>query len=618
MSRSANNSSGRIKVHEFVAHSTAVTCLAFGSKSHQVLATGGEDAKVNIWRVGSAANIYSLGSNKSPIQSLCFDSEEHCVVSGAMNGSIKVFDLNVGKLARNVGGHQVNTCAIQYHPHGEFLISGSTDSSVKMWDVRNKTCIQTYSGHEGEITCVRFCPDGRWAASSAKDGTLLIWDLVAGKLMKSLKLSSPACINSFEFHPEYFVLAAATSMRTVRVWDLESAETIEIFNSTPADYNPIRGVAFSPDGSVVYSATKDSLKAWYWDPTIKLQDTVSASWDKVSDLKLSKSNHLIAGSFNCNFVSVWSLDLNEGNNEVPNNNNNNLKAQPKSVAESNRSEEKKIASNSPRGVVSSSSAAGVSGGSNNANNNNNNNNRKAPTSASSGAKTDYGSDHSENPQVSPRDAKMNVIGAAYKNDNAQKATDTAKEISRILNNSGNKSKWESSEEASRDMATSIGESFWKKYKEEREKLKALGINPQEVEEAVKEDEEDEEYTDDFEDNKIGNNIGNNKGTSASNAHDNNDAGHHEKVMSNLEHLKLQAQGRPELVSRIQELQAMLPAPTASPFFSEDKHTPLNNDPAPVRRRSLGSDEKRDSALFMDDLNSNNSNNNHTSDDPLIK
>lgn len=40
------------KVQEFVAHSTRVNCLSFGPKSNQVLATGGEDTKVNIWRIG--------------------------------------------------------------------------------------------------------------------------------------------------------------------------------------------------------------------------------------------------------------------------------------------------------------------------------------------------------------------------------------------------------------------------------------------------------------------------------------------------------------------------------------------------------------------------------------
>lgn len=54
-------------------------------------------------------------------------------------------------LNRSLSGHQVNTCALQYHPYGDFIVSGSIDSSMKVWDVRNKSCIQTYTGHTKEV-----------------------------------------------------------------------------------------------------------------------------------------------------------------------------------------------------------------------------------------------------------------------------------------------------------------------------------------------------------------------------------------------------------------------------------------------------------------------------------
>jgi len=37
---------------EFVAHMPNVNCLALGHKSGRVLATGGDDKKVNLWAVG--------------------------------------------------------------------------------------------------------------------------------------------------------------------------------------------------------------------------------------------------------------------------------------------------------------------------------------------------------------------------------------------------------------------------------------------------------------------------------------------------------------------------------------------------------------------------------------
>lgn len=37
---------------EFVAHSSTVNCLRIGRNTAGVLATGGEDKKVNLWRIG--------------------------------------------------------------------------------------------------------------------------------------------------------------------------------------------------------------------------------------------------------------------------------------------------------------------------------------------------------------------------------------------------------------------------------------------------------------------------------------------------------------------------------------------------------------------------------------
>jgi len=293
------------KTHEFVAHSTEVNCLSFAPKTHEILATGGEDCKVNIWRVGSAKNLWTLGSNKSPIECVCFDDEEQCVVSGSMNGSLKVFDLNEGRLARSLRGHQVNVGSIHYHPYGEFIASGSADTTMKVWDVRQKLCIQTYTGHQKEVTCVRFSPDGRWVASSAKDGLLLIWDLIAGKLISTITLA-PTHITNFEFNPCDLLLAASTANKAVRIFDMESMEKI---GQTPAETGNLKGIAFCGENATnVCAATGDSLKAWSWEPMTSLAQ-VQVGWDRVADMKVSQEGRLLAGSFHSNFVSIWDINL---------------------------------------------------------------------------------------------------------------------------------------------------------------------------------------------------------------------------------------------------------------------------------------------------------------------
>ena len=54
------------KVHEFVAHATNVNCATLGPLTGQVLATGGDDKKVNVWRVGSSRPGASVNRESAP------------------------------------------------------------------------------------------------------------------------------------------------------------------------------------------------------------------------------------------------------------------------------------------------------------------------------------------------------------------------------------------------------------------------------------------------------------------------------------------------------------------------------------------------------------------------
>jgi hypothetical protein len=299
--------SENIQVQEFVAHSTQVNCAAIGQKSNQVFATGGEDTKVNIWRVGSVSNIWTLGHNKSPIESLCFDSDEYCVVSGAFNGSLKVYDLNEGKLARNLGSHQVSVTSLQYHPFGEFLVSGSADCTMKFWDVRNKSCVETYTGHKKEITCVRFSPDGKWVASASKDGQILFYDLVASKHIDTIRIP-PSYVTSFAFNPTEFSLAAVTSSRAIRCWDLE---TMKPTYNTPPESSQIKAITFSNIGNTLFSTAKSSLKIWDIENNCKMLETLDIGWDNVNEIAISNNDLLLGIGYISNFVSVWEVDLSQ-------------------------------------------------------------------------------------------------------------------------------------------------------------------------------------------------------------------------------------------------------------------------------------------------------------------
>jgi len=71
------------KLHTFVAHPDGVNTVKIGPCSGQVIATGGMDHMVNLWRIGRPACLMSVLAAKSPVQCVAFDLEEKFLAAGS-------------------------------------------------------------------------------------------------------------------------------------------------------------------------------------------------------------------------------------------------------------------------------------------------------------------------------------------------------------------------------------------------------------------------------------------------------------------------------------------------------------------------------------------------------
>ncbi|XP_066288436.1 katanin p80 WD40 repeat-containing subunit B1-like isoform X4 [Branchiostoma lanceolatum] len=292
------------KLQEFVAHGSAVNCLALGYKSGRVMVTGGEDKKVNMWAVGKPNCIMSLSGHTSPVECVRFGNAEELVVAGSQSGSLKIWDLEAAKIVRTLTGHKSNIRSLDFHPYGEFVASGSMDTNIKLWDVRRKGCIFTYKGHTDGVNCIRFSPDGRWIASAGEDSSLKMWDLTAGKMIQEFK-GHTGPVTGVEFHPNEFLLASGSADRTVKFWDLE---TFQLVSSTGAESGAIRCIFFHPDGKCLFGGSQDALRVFAWEPG-RCLDAFSMGWGKVADISVA-SSQLIGASFSQTNVSVYIVDLN--------------------------------------------------------------------------------------------------------------------------------------------------------------------------------------------------------------------------------------------------------------------------------------------------------------------
>lgn len=97
------------------------------------------------------------------VGSLQFDGVH--VVSGSLDTSIRVWDVETGNCIHTLTGHQSLTSGMELKDN--ILVSGNADSTVKIWDIKTGQCLQTLQGDSAYTVFIS-------AASQSASSCLLI------------------------------------------------------------------------------------------------------------------------------------------------------------------------------------------------------------------------------------------------------------------------------------------------------------------------------------------------------------------------------------------------------------------------------------------------------------
>lgn len=324
----------------FNGHQARVNAVRISPKSGQIVISGSDDRRVQVWRLGKADPMLTLAGHPSAVDSVAIDHPEELVVVGCSSGTIKLWDLEQNKAIRTLTGHKAGIPAIEFHPFGDFFASGSADTTVKIWDVRRKSCIQTYIGQQDAITALKITPDGRWIATADNAGQIKIWDMTAGKLIKSFEMATCASglaqrgefsgVSSLAFNPADFVMAASDLSGAVSIYDLQAFELISSFardssitvaNSQQlqqqqqpfvlsSGYSSTNAVSFDPEGLCVLQAASLGLDVWSTDDLSQQADTARARLGDVTEMRVNDElGQLYVASRDQHIVRLHSADL---------------------------------------------------------------------------------------------------------------------------------------------------------------------------------------------------------------------------------------------------------------------------------------------------------------------
>jgi WD40 repeat protein len=191
------NNKGKLR-HTCVAHDDSVLAVAISSDG-KLAVSGGIDKSIIIWNLDTGRPLKEpLREHSESIWTL--DIHDSLFASGSDDGSVKIWKINENKsiLTLNVPqkkdssensysdyiDHDINAVAIS--PDKQIVVSGSDDKSIKLWDINTGKLLKSRRGHDREVWSVTFSPDGEDLISGGADGFMRLW-----KVQRTVSSSQP-------------------------------------------------------------------------------------------------------------------------------------------------------------------------------------------------------------------------------------------------------------------------------------------------------------------------------------------------------------------------------------------------------------------------------------------
>ncbi|HVG25798.1 MAG TPA: WD40 repeat domain-containing protein [Thermoanaerobaculia bacterium] len=253
-----------------MVHPAGVTSLAF-SADGQTLVTGSYDALVRVWRIRDGALLQTLRGHEGTVWTVAVHGDT--IASAGEDRSIRLW--RGGKLLRVLRGHTLNVWGVAFTPDGRFLTSGSFDRTARICRTDNGALVRTLTGHTQAIVGIAISPDGQWLATGGDDSAVRIWRLRDGRLMHTLTKGIQH-IYAVAFSADSQTVAAAGRERSAigTLWEQIAPESLHGDNHPTVTLFRVRdgallrqyaehasdavAVAFSRDGRWLASGGEDA------------------------------------------------------------------------------------------------------------------------------------------------------------------------------------------------------------------------------------------------------------------------------------------------------------------------------------------------------------------------
>eukprot|EP01088_Endostelium_zonatum_P004987 TRINITY_DN1639_c0_g1_i1.p1 TRINITY_DN1639_c0_g1~~TRINITY_DN1639_c0_g1_i1.p1 ORF type:complete len:453 (-),score=139.19 TRINITY_DN1639_c0_g1_i1:69-1394(-) len=159
-----------------------ISFMSWHPKGPAILA-GSEDGSTWLWSgtTGQFEYLQMFLGHSGEVSCGGFSVNGRWVVTGGVDGTVRVWDPKTGKTTHLISGHPFHTDAIVTMAFSELtagqIATGSYDKNIKISNITTGKVLHSFTGHTDTVEYVDYCKSLPLLASAGLDKEIKIWDM---------------------------------------------------------------------------------------------------------------------------------------------------------------------------------------------------------------------------------------------------------------------------------------------------------------------------------------------------------------------------------------------------------------------------------------------------------
>lgn len=201
---------------------------------------------------------FKLDAHENGATTVAFSPNGKLIATGGGDSLVRVWRAADGELLYTLRGHSAFVLEVAFSPDGKILASASADKTVRLWQVSDGSLLDILEGHPGPIIDMAISPDGKLLAAGTLEGVWL-WQLDSNQLLHKIE-NNEGIVSAIAFSPDGESLAMLDRF----LWLRRVSDGKILFKSVDKEVNSLHAnVVFSPDGNYLAENLKPRfIKLW--------------------------------------------------------------------------------------------------------------------------------------------------------------------------------------------------------------------------------------------------------------------------------------------------------------------------------------------------------------------